>query len=124
MDQADQKKTLCVTLALVASVLLLPLITCSGWCFYDGTVTYPERIERREAYEAVSRDYAPEDRQAAWAEVARANGWPLGVPEPYSKYDILTQYIMGSVCSVMTLTMAVAAAVFFWLSRRRPPAGV
>ncbi|XAM00553.1 hypothetical protein OT109_04015 [Phycisphaeraceae bacterium D3-23] len=109
-----------MTVALVASVLLLPLITCSGWCFYDGAVTYPEGIERWEAYEAVGREYAPEDRQSAWAQVARSNGWPLDVPEQRGAYDVLTQYIMGSVCSAITLAMAIAAAVFFWLSRSRP----
>ncbi len=108
-----------IVLFVVAIVLSCPFVTCTGWFFYDGAVTYPNQRRRALEFERIQHEY-PNRWQGEWIDTAKAKGWPTDNPGPAkSEFDILTQYILGSICSVLSLTMAIVVVVFGILIRRK-----
>ncbi len=69
-------------------------VMCLGWAaysLYDGMYAYPRQREISEAYQQLRE----EGRESEWPEYAASRGWPSDeMPgEPYSMWDIYTQYI-------------------------------
>lgn len=110
-------RELLLAFGIVFLALALPSLTCMGWFFFDGAVTYPRQQERWAEYERVIAENPTNPRQA-WAAYASNRGWPTEVPPPRTDIDVLTQHIMGGVCAASSLVLAAAGATMLVLSRR------
>ena len=118
-------KPLYLTLLILALVFSAPLILCGGWSFYDGLVTYPQRIERYEVWEQTQQSQ-PDSVQAreAWLREASRRGWSPDTPERTTRMDIVTQYLMTATCGGLGLVLLLVAAVCAVLLARRPRQGM
>lgn len=110
-------RPLYLTLLIVSLVLALPFVACSGYSFYDGVVTYPHRIERYEAWDAIRTEHGI-NAPAVWAQTAAAQGWSTDEPQRMTQSDVVTQYLMGGVCGAFSLIWFLVAAIFAWLTLR------
>jgi len=99
-----------------ALVFSCPLGGFAAWCYYDGTVTYPQQRERALAYQELKRSGDPYWEQQ-WAQRAAARGWPTQDPgKPTSRFAITTQFIMfgitGGLAALLLLLAAVSLGLF------------
>jgi len=114
-------RTTYLVLWIVFLVLCAPSLLFAIWALYDGTVYYPDKVAQYQAFEQVKQQY-PDTWQSEWPRVARTNGWPANTqPEPYDRWDVITQYIMMSVCGFIGLAFGVAGLVFLALWRKTSP---
>lgn len=75
------------------TVIGLVLIAFGGWCLYDALIAYPAHNRKVAAF---MHHMQSEALQEQWPEYARAHGWSPRKPhpaEPYSTWDIRTQWI-------------------------------
>ncbi len=71
----------------------------AGWCFYDGLVVYPKKLDQAKVYWAL--DEATRDKQ--WRDITAANQWPPSPPDPTKEINgkIQSQFFMAGVCIVI-----------------------
>lgn len=78
-------------------LIALGAMLYAAWCLYDARIGYPNKIEAREAFDAVKEEY-PEDWKKEWPKVAEANDWdPDREPDELSKGDITTQWLQFAI---------------------------
>ncbi len=74
----------------------------AAYCYYDGAIAYPAQKERWDRYSELVEQY-PETYQREWVALAETNGWKTEFPTERTDNDIMTQYIMGAMCTAVGL---------------------
>ena len=88
-------------------LIALGAMLYAAWCLYDARIGYPNKIEARDRFEEVKKEY-PEEWKKEWPKVAKENGWdPTKEPDELSEGDITTQWLqfaivfpIGSYCLI------------------------
>ncbi len=122
---SSRPNTAFIVLFVVAAALSCPFLTCTGWFFYDGVVTYPKQQQMWQSYSRIYQEYTdPNEAGRKWKKLAAQKDWPATKPTQRTEKDILTQYILGGVCSFFSLTAGIAALVFgllLWRDKNKSP---
>ena len=120
---SSSSKTTFIVLLIVAAVLSCPFLSCSAWFFYDGAVTYPEKQKMWQEYERIHQENIdPVEAGREWQSLAKSNGWPTEKPMPRTDEDIFTQYLLGSICSFISLILGLTALIFailLWRDKKK-----
>lgn len=71
-----------------------------GWFFYDGAVGFPQKNVIYDAH----KKFVDENREEAWPEHARQQGWKAEAPEKrYDAASIKFQFVLGAVSTAVGL---------------------
>jgi hypothetical protein len=95
-------------------VIAIMFIGGGCWFVYDGAVAWPAENDRYAIYKEILDQGDQADK--SWQEVFQENGWSTRKPpKEHSETDILTQFIIASLC----FPIGLLALIWLLLNARR-----